>query len=324
LKINDIIEPIAAEMREVEARVRQQIGTPTPIIQEMLSHTIGAGGKRLRPALCLLSARAVGSVTEEVITLGAQIELIHTVTLIHDDVVDNAPTRRGQPTANAKWGNEMSVLVGDYVFARIFESLTQNGHLPWTHLLARTSAQMSEGELQQIHFRRNVHLSEEQYLEQIRLKTAELMSAACQAGAMAAGATPAQLRALRDFGLNFGLAFQITDDLLDVVASDETLGKPTGNDLREGKITLPLIHALRSASSADRNRICSLISRGDLSGQEVQEIIAFVLENGGDTYCRQKSREFTIAARESLSVLDDSPARRSLASLADALVDRKS
>ncbi|OIO89743.1 MAG: hypothetical protein AUJ92_20685 [Armatimonadetes bacterium CG2_30_59_28] len=310
-------------MRQVEDSILQQLGAPVPIITDVFSHTISAGGKRLRPALCVLSASAIGSVNDDVVTLGAQIELIHTVTLVHDDIVDNARTRRGKPTANAKWGNETSVLVGDYMFARVFESLTKDGASPWTHLLARTTSRMSEGELQQVHFRGHPNLSEEQYLQLIQLKTAELTSAACQVGAMAAGASARQLSALGSYGLNFGMAFQITDDLLDVTSAVEIIGKPAGNDLKEGKVTLPFIHALAVADDDSRNRVCGMFTRSELSASNAAEIIAFIMAHGGIDYSRQVALNYANAAKESLADMDDSPALDSLKKLAEAVVDRQ-
>lgn len=322
MNLNGIIEFIEPDMRRVEDYLRGQLDAPVQVIAEVFHHTVGAGGKRLRPALCLLSAHATGGVNTNAIALGAHVELIHTVTLIHDDIVDETTLRRGKPTANSKWGNETTVLVGDYMFAKVFVALTRNGHQPWTPLLAETTSRMSTGEILEIQFRRNLDIAEEDYLLLIRYKTAELTAAACKVGAMASGASPTEIAALGDYGMKIGLAFQIADDVLDLVADSALLGKPVGNDLREGKVTLPLIHALSACETRKRSRIAEIAASAELLPSDINNIASFIIEQGGIDYCRGLAQQYVEEAKASLNILTDSPAKKALAELADFVIHR--
>lgn len=322
MNLNGIIEFIEPDMKRVEAYIHRQLAAPVQVITEIFEYTVGAGGKRLRPALCLLSANAVGQVNEDAISLGGNVELVHTVTLIHDDIVDESHTRRGKTTANAKWGNEITVLVGDYMFSKVFVYLTADGFHPWTSLLAQTTTKMSAGELLEIEFRRKWDLTEEEYFRLIQYKTAELMAAACQVGGMAAGGSGPEIEALKEYGLNFGMAFQVTDDLLDIVGDNQRLGKPVWNDLREGKVTLPLIHALETAPPADREQILQLVSREQIPQHDIDTLISPLICRYGVEYSRGLAAEFANKAKAAASSLPDSRGRKALIDMAEFVVSR--
>ena len=240
------------DLAAVNELILQRMQSEVPLIPQLAGHLIAAGGKRIRPLLTLASAALFGYQGTRQHKLAACVEFIHTATLLHDDVVDNSDRRRGKSSANALFGNEAAVLVGDFLFSRSFQLMVEDGSLEVLRILSTASAVIAEGEVLQLSIANDIATTETQYLQVIRSKTAELFAAACEVGAVVAGRPAAECRALRDYGMNLGIAFQIADDVLDYAASEKRLGKSVGDDFREGKVTLPVIQAIAKASAAER------------------------------------------------------------------------
>ncbi len=241
----------SADLRAVDTVILDTLESGVPLIPQVARHLISAGGKRLRPLLALASAKLCGEDGERPHLLAAAVELIHAATLLHDDVVDDSALRRGLATANIVFGNKESVLVGDFLFARAFELMVKTGSLEVLDILSRASCTISEGEVLQLETQSNIATTEDMYLSVVQAKTAALFAAATEASAVLGGGSPEVVRALREFGLNFGIAYQLVDDTLDYAASDGGMGKTAGDDFREGKMTLPVIYAIADAQNAE-------------------------------------------------------------------------
>jgi len=313
---------VGPELRAIEDEIRRALDSPVALIQEMGGYIAGAGGKRLRPILLLLSARLAGYRGPRAPRLGAVVELLHTATLIHDDVVDQAPLRRGRPSANSQWGNDASVLVGDHLYAKSFAMLVHDNDRAVMETLARATVSMTEAEVFQLELKRNGHASEADYLRIITQKTASFISACCRIGAILGEAPPEQVEALTRYGLDVGVAFQMSDDSLDFVADQARLGKAIGADLREGKRTLPLIATLERGSPPDRERIQSLLARHELDGDKVEEIRRLVMKYDSVRYALGRARDYARAAKDDLAPFPPSEERETLGLIADYVVDR--
>ena len=265
---------VAGEMAEVNALIRRRLDSDVVLIRQISEHIVAAGGKRLRPMLAVIAARALGYAGTAHHQLAAIVEFIHTSTLLHDDVVDESDMRRGRKTANALWGNAPSVLVGDFLYSRSFQLMVELDSMPVMRVLADTTNRIAEGEVLQLLHIGNPDTTEADYLRVIECKTAVLFAAATRLGAALAGAPPQTQDAMARYGLHLGLAFQIADDLLDYTADAATLGKNLGDDLAEGKATLPLIHALARADAATRARLAGIVAARDLDAMpEIQQAI---------------------------------------------------
>lgn len=318
----ELINPVRDEMVAVEEEIVRLTESPARTIRIVAEHTMGAGGKRLRPILTLLSAKATGTVNPRVITLACLIEIAHTAALIHDDVIDEADTRRGRISANLLWGNEATVLVGDFLISRAITVLSREEFRNVQSYVADAANRMCVGQILEIEARRNIDLSEAEYIDLIRYKTAELISAACYVGAMGGGASEATAMALSEYGMNIGLAFQIVDDLLDITSNGSKLGKPIGNDLREGKITLPYIHALSTAKPYDRERLAEHLSNTEPSEEIIQEAARLVRAYDSIDYSRHVAGKYALAAQNALEPIQDSPTKQLLLSLAEYVLMR--
>ncbi len=313
---------VGADLERVEAEIRRELDSPVALIQEMGGYIAGAGGKRLRPMLLLLAARLAGYVGPRGVRLACVVELLHTATLIHDDVVDQAPLRRGRPSANAQWGDDASVLVGDHLYSKSFAMLVRDNDRAVMETLARSTVSMTEAEVFQLELKRTGVTTEADYLRIITQKTASFMSACCRIGALL-GAVPAgQVDALTQYGLDIGVAFQISDDSLDFVANQDRLGKAIGADLREGKRTLPLIAMLARATPAESERVKSLLKRHDLEAEEIDEIRRYVVDHEGVEYALAQAHEYARSAKAALAAFNPSEERETLALVADFVVDR--
>jgi octaprenyl-diphosphate synthase len=313
---------VGDDLAAVESEIRRELHSPVPLIQEMGGYIAGAGGKRLRPILLLLAARLAEYRGPRAIRLACVVELLHTATLIHDDVVDAAPLRRGRPSANAQWGDDASVLVGDHLYSKSFAMLVRDNDRGVMETLARSTVSMTEAEVFQLQLKRSGVISEADYLRIITQKTASFMSACCRIGALL-GAVPAeQTEALTRYGLDIGIAFQISDDALDFTADQARLGKAIGADLREGKRTLPLIAMLERVSSAEAERVRSVLRRRTLDAAEIEEIRRLVLEHDGVEYARARALAYAQAAKADLEVFAPSEERETLSLVADFVVDR--
>ncbi|UXI70731.1 polyprenyl synthetase family protein [Tahibacter amnicola] len=307
-------------MNAVDQLIRNRLASDVVLINQISAHIIGSGGKRLRPMLHLLAAEAAGYRGEEHIQLAAVIEFIHTATLLHDDVVDESDLRRGRKTANAVWGNAASVLVGDFLYSRSFQLMVELERMRVMQILADTTNAIAEGEVLQLLNIGNPDTSEEAYLRVIERKTAVLFGAATRLGAVLANLPAAQEQALYDYGINLGYAFQIADDLLDYVSDASTLGKNIGDDLAEGKPTLPLIYAIARSEPAQAASLRRAIETGGLDS--LDNIIGAIRDSGALELAREKALGYAQAARTCLAALPASVARDALDSLAVYSVDR--
>lgn len=314
---------LAPEMEAVNALIRTRMESRhAPRIPEVTAHLVEAGGKRLRPMLTLAAARLLDYRGTHHHLLAATVEFIHTATLLHDDVVDESRQRRGRPTANLLWDNKSSVLVGDYLFARSFQLMTETGNLRVMEILSNASAVIAEGEVLQLTAAQDLGTGESVYLQVIRGKTAALFSAATEVGAVIAGATPAQVRALYDYGDALGIAFQIVDDILDYSGSVETIGKNTGDDFRERKLTLPVIKAVAQADAGERAFWQRTIEKGDQQDGDLEQALAILARHGAIEAARADALSWAARARGALDDLPENELRQLLAELADFVVAR--
>ena len=317
----DAVRRLAAvDMQAVDALIRERLGSDVLLINQVAEHIVAGGGKRLRPMLHVLSARACGYAGEEHVKLAAVIEFIHTSTLLHDDVVDESDLRRGRSTANAVWGNAASVLVGDFLYSRSFQLMVELDRMPVLRILADTTNTIAAGEVMQLLNIGRADLGEDDYLAVIERKTAVLFAAATELGGVLGGLPGDQVAALRNYGMQLGYAFQIADDLLDYVSDADTIGKNIGDDLAEGKPTLPLIYALQRATSEQADSLRRAIEHGGLDSLE--RIIAAIRDSGALERTRERAQQHAAAAREALQTLPASEHRDALAALADYAVQR--
>lgn len=318
-----LAEWLADDMAAVNALIRERMASEhAPRIPEVTAHLIEAGGKRLRPMLTLAAARMCGYGGPYHIHLAATVEFIHTATLLHDDVVDESTQRRGRPTANLLWDNKSSVLVGDYLFARSFQLMTATGNMRVLDILANASATIAEGEVLQLTAAQDLRTDEGIYLKVVRGKTAALFSAATEVGGVIAGADEAQVQALFAYGDALGIAFQIADDLLDYGGTSAVIGKNTGDDFRERKLTLPVIKAVAKADAEERAFWTRTIEKGQQAEGDLEQAIAIMARHGAMEAARADALDWSLRARTALSALPDHPLRHILADLADYVVAR--
>ena len=310
----------AADMAAVDALIRNRLASDVVLINQIADHIISAGGKRLRPMLVVLASRACGGAPTDHHQLAAIIEFIHTSTLLHDDVVDESDLRRGRSTANALWGNAPSVLVGDFLYSRSFQLMVELDRMEVMRILADTTNRIAEGEVLQLLHVHNPDTDEAAYLRVIERKTAVLFAAGTRLGAMASGADAATAQALYDYGMALGHAFQIADDVLDYSADAADLGKNLGDDLAEGKATLPLIHAIAHSDPDTAQRLRTIIEHGD--GSAMPEVLAAIHATGGLEYSRRRAMDYAASATAALAGLPDSPALDALRGLARYAVER--
>jgi octaprenyl-diphosphate synthase len=304
----------------VEEYFRSAFATDNELITEAVRRMLSAGGKRLRPRFTLLAAEAVGGRAEDHLRLAAFMELIHVATLIHDDVVDGAETRRGVNATAVDFGNRISVLAGDYLFAWIFKNVTASYQHPVPHVLSSTLADITDGEVLQLRALGDLDTTLAAYVEVAAKKTASLFAASTECGALAAGGSPFAVKALRDFGTAYGIAFQMRDDLLDLTADEATLGKPVGNDLREQKMTVPLVLALQAGDREFRAAVERFFADGGGEPERVAEVVAGIGTQGGLEKTAAVLAGYVERAKQSLAPLGTAPARAELAALADALL----
>jgi len=313
---------VGDDLAAVETEIRREIASPVALIQEMGGYIAGAGGKRLRPILLLLAARLAGYRGLRAVRLACGVELLHTATLIHDDVVDQAPLRRGQPSANAHWGDDASVLVGDHLYSKSFALLVRDNDRAIMETLARATVSMTEAEVYQLQLKRSGLTSEADYVRIITQKTASFMSACCRIGALLGGVEGPQLDALTRYGLDIGIAFQMSDDSLDFVADERRLGKAIAADLREGKRTLPLIAMLERVGEAEADRVRLMLRRRALEPAEIEQIRCLVLAHDGVEYALERAHGYARDAKRDLEVFPPSEERELLTLVADFVVDR--
>lgn len=323
---NSIHAVVNNEFSLVNEHILSQLKSEIPLIEQIGYYIISNGGKRLRPLLVLMAARACGktddaSYQDNMIKMATIIEFIHTATLLHDDVVDESDMRRGKKTANEEWGNAPSVLVGDFLYSRAFQIMVEVGSMQCMQILAETTNIISEGEVQQLINCGNPSTSEESYLKVIQYKTAKLFEGAALCGAIVANADKVQQQALADYGTYVGTAFQLIDDVMDYTSTAEEMGKNVGDDLAEGKPTLPLIYTMKNAPAEAAKRVRSAIETGGL--EQLDAIIADVQACGAIEYTQQAAQEQAQLAIDALAPLHDSPYKVALIDLANASVNRR-
>jgi octaprenyl-diphosphate synthase len=318
-----IFSLIAPELAQVELEFERQARSNVQVIAYLADYLRASGGKRVRPALTILANYAVGGdgARHNSIRMATVMEFLHTATLVHDDIIDDADTRRSRPTVNALYGNETAVLMGDWLYMSAFETSLAERSLPVLDILTSVTRRMTEGELLQLTTLGKSDISEQQYYEIIECKTAYLFSACCEVGAILGGAGESEQKALRDYGLNLGMAFQLTDDLLDFTTTDDTLGKNAGVDLLGGKVTLPLIYLISREPTA-REMVQQAMSSGTYDGVTRRELHQAVARVGGIESTRERADEFALAAQAALRSLPDSDFRNALTAIPTYVLDR--
>ncbi len=313
---------VGEDLAEVNKVILARMHSRVPLIPELAGHIIAAGGKRLRPLITLACTRMCGYPGLRHVKLAACVEFIHTATLLHDDVVDESDLRRGNATANAVWGNQASVLVGDFLFSRAFQLMVEDGSLRVLDILASASAVIAEGEVLQLLTTNDTATTEDAYLEVISAKTAALFAAAARVGAVVADRPRAEEEALESFGRNLGIAFQLTDDVLDYSAHEATLGKAVGDDFREGKITLPIVLAFRRGNDTERAFWKRTLEDGEQTDDDLERAMAYLAAHDTLTDTIERARHYGAMARDALGIFTESEIKRTLLSVVDFCVDR--
>ncbi len=314
---------LANDMEAVNALIRDRMASENaPRIPEVTAHLVEAGGKRLRPLLTLASARMCGYDGADHVKLAATVEFIHTATLLHDDVVDESAQRRGRPTANLLWDNKSSVLVGDYLFARSFQLMVETNSLRVLDILANAAAVIAEGEVLQLSAAANTDTTEDTYIRVVRGKTAALFAAACEVGGVISGVDETQIAALRDYGDALGIAFQIVDDLLDYGGASAALGKNTGDDFREGKLTLPVIQSIAAADRKEREFWDRVIGKGKQEEGDLDHALSLMAKHGALETTRDKALGYAEQAQSALAPLPEGELKTLLVELVDFVVSR--
>jgi len=326
----DLMETLGEYSKAINPKLEEILADITPnSLYEASMHLISAGGKKIRPTLALLSCQAVGGEIEDAINVATAIELIHTFSLIHDDIMDKDEMRRGEPSVHILWGESMAILAGDILFSKAFESTlkTKINEISYKRVTDALSAiidsciKICEGQALDIGFEENFNVKEEEYLEMIYKKTAALISAATRSGAIMGGGTPEEVEALGEYGKLIGLAFQIHDDYLDITSNEEILGKPIGSDITEGKMTILAVKTLEKASEEDRGKLIKILRAKDKKG--VEEAIKIFKKYDSINYAQRLAKEYTKRAKEKLKILEDSKAKKLLEEIADFIIERK-
>jgi octaprenyl-diphosphate synthase len=314
--------PIRSKLDDVSRAMGTIVASELPLVGQVSAHLLAMRGKLFRPTLLLLSSEVDDTPEEQAITVAAALELIHLATLVHDDAVDHSALRRGMPTVNALFSHQISVIMGDFLYSTALTHLVGLGDLEALQALTRASTEMTLGEMRQLAVTDPLRFTEREYYDLIRSKTASLMRTACELGALSGARR--HVKALGAFGENLGMAFQITDDLLDYREVKETTGKPSGLDLREHKVTLPLIHALREMSPGSRKEVERLFGNETVSDDDIASVVRVVADSGGFDYARERGEEFAGRAHDALSDLPDTVARRSLSASISYVMERHS
>ncbi|KZY39896.1 MULTISPECIES: octaprenyl diphosphate synthase [unclassified Oleiphilus] len=320
MQIQAIYDSVEKDFSEVNQFITSQLSSDVPLVEKIAQYIVESGGKRMRPLLVLLTSRALGEASQDQCKLATIIEFLHTATLLHDDVVDTSNMRRGRSTANAKWGNAPSVLVGDFLYSRAFQMMVDIGSVPVMEVLSNATNVIAEGEVFQLMNCKNPDVSEEAYFEVIKNKTAMLFEAASHSSALLANASTEQQEALKEYGLQLGLAFQLVDDMLDYIGDAETMGKNVGDDLAEGKPTLPLIYTMKNGSEEERVLIRKAIRNGDAS--QLDAICIAVQNSGALDYTKKQADLACQKACDCLGILPGSVYKEALAGLAKLAVQR--
>ncbi|MEW6127665.1 MAG: polyprenyl synthetase family protein [Acidobacteriota bacterium] len=319
----EIFSLIRPELLRVEEELAHQAQSVSATVSEVVTHLFESGGKRVRPALLILAARAAGDpASQSAIRMGAVMEMLHSATLIHDDIIDEASVRRGRASANAKWGNNVSVLVGDWLYMTAFDVSLHERSFEILEALTEMTRLMVEGEILQLSLIGNSAITENQHLEIVRRKTAFMFRACAEIGALVAKTNAEQRRALAHYGLSVGIAFQLIDDVLDFISTEDKLGKPVVNDLREGKLTLPLIYLLE-AHPEYRSKLETVMHEGGFESVSIEEVLELIENHGSLSRARDEAFRYAKEATQALSVLPDSDYRNALLSIPQFIIERE-
>jgi len=320
MQIEEIYQTVEQDFSCVNQLISSQLSSDVPLVEKIAQYIVESGGKRMRPLLVLLTSRALGYKGDDHSKLATIIEFLHTATLLHDDVVDTSNMRRGRSTANAKWGNAPSVLVGDFLYSRAFQMMVDMKSMPIMEVLSNATNIIAEGEVFQLMNCKNPDVSEAAYFEVIKNKTAMLFEAASHSAAILSNATPEVQSEMKQFGLHLGLAFQLVDDMLDYIGDAETMGKNVGDDLAEGKPTLPLIYAMKNGTESDSTLIRKAIRSGDIS--QLKAICEAVKRCGALEYTKKAAESAYNEASKCLKILPESPHKTALLGLAKLAINR--
>ena len=322
LTARDILELVRDDLERVERQIGLDTVASVEAVTAINSYLQAGGGKRLRPILVLLSARLLGERGDAAVRMAAVVEMIHTATLVHDDVIDTARTRRGRPSSNSIWGNHTCVLAGDWLYMQAFQIALRERNFPMLDLLISLTQMMVEGELLQLERIGKIGVTEADYMELVDRKTASLIAACARLGAMTAGAGEADETRLGEYAWNLGIAFQLVDDVLDFTAREKVLGKPVGSDLREGKVTLPLIYALEEATGEERGLVERVLHDGSYENVEFSRILGLIGRYRGFERAKERAKSFTQKARSIMAGFPESPYQRALHGVTELITER--
>jgi octaprenyl-diphosphate synthase len=322
LDLAQLFEPVRVDLDRVEQEFVRQVQSRVQLIPQIGRYIASSGGKRIRPAVLLLAAKLSGFDGERGVLYGSVVEFIHTATLVHDDIIDEADLRRGRLSVHSRWGNDVTVLLGDYLYIKSMALALTQDSLEIIRLLCDVTLRMIEGELYQLTKTGEVNLSEDEHFEIIRRKTAYLFAGCAQIGGMLGDTTGDQRQALWDYGFNLGVAFQLVDDLLDYTADDHVLGKPAASDLREGKVTLPIIHLLANGPTRGRELVEKIVRDREAPPDEWRELRGLLVEHGAIDAASERARDFATRAKRYLAVFPESRPREALEGIADYVLLR--
>jgi len=318
-----ILSAVESDLEDIEKALSDNLNPYLDLVSDVAGHILFSGGKRLRPLLMVLSARMCSYNGNYEKTFSTALEYLHTATLLHDDLVDGATLRRGKTVAHATWGNSITVLVGDYLLARALSISAGTGRLRVVQVLAELTENMSQGEVHQLMRKGDVKLTEDEYLVVIRRKTAVLFKAACQVSAIIADAPEDKEKALSEYGFNLGIAFQMADDLFDYTLQTSDFGKEVGADLREGKLTLPVIYALKQANSSDRDLMIKIIRNTDFTTDDFKILLDLLVKYGGIDYTQETAASYIDTAKNALALFEPSPTKETMLDIADYALARR-
>jgi octaprenyl-diphosphate synthase len=321
--MNDFLDHFSPHLKEIDDALNQSLGARVPVVADIVRYSLLGAGKRIRPLLFVLSSRLCGYKGEDVYRLSTLFEYVHAASLVHDDVLDNADLRRRKPSVRQVWGNAAAVLGGDFLYSAASAIAVECRNLELIRLLSDLLKRMVEGQFLELEHTHNWKISKTEYMEIITAKTAALMRAACNSGAMVAGADEKTVQHLGDFGSNLGIAFQLMDDLLDYTSSEEVFGKPVGKDLKEGKITLPLVYFVSELERAEVERLAELFKSQKASDQDYQDLVRRVRVNGAIERVRSEASEYVARAGEFLKLFPDSPVKQGLLELGGYILTRR-
>jgi octaprenyl-diphosphate synthase len=322
LAAREVFELVQADLKKVEHEIGIESIASVEALTTINQYLQSGGGKRLRPTLLLLATKMFGPANDTARHLAAVVEMIHTATLVHDDVIDVARTRRGRPSTNVVWGNHTAVLAGDWLYMQAFQMALRERNFHMLDVLIALTQMMVEGELLQLERLRNIDITETDYMELVDRKTASLFSACARLGAVAAGASESAENQLGEFAWNLGMAFQLVDDILDFTSTEKILGKPAGNDLREGKVTLPLIYALESANAEERHAVETVVMEGNYDEVPFMRIVQILERHDAVSMAYERAHAFTAKSKALIGLFPENPAQRALQSIVELVTER--